>query len=471
MHQKLPRLFAGVLLCSFFYGCQKPRTNPSAADQNQALINAARHFIEQQTAQAVAPTGNPRIDDLKSPYWEVAQVVNTSKGSAVLVPIYYQQDLVVTTTFSGRQILPLNQITRLLVYKTESGYQVQVLTSFPDTSSQNVMGSFSGIVFLEGWHGQPVARYSISGNQVLVETVDTGINKGLHSSIQTDNAITNEGIEAQCGTIDGYNYSPALPGETNPWSESVGCDYSSTSSPGNPSLLSNGEYASLVRLSIGKMSGLTTVELSPPANVIGNIADYLQCFSNYGGDDHTYQVTVCVDQPIPGSRTPWATVPDGIAGSSSAANPVDAGHTWLVLTETFGSYSIVRNVGFYPQSNVYPWSASAQGALGDDDGHSYNVSLTVTVDNGQFYNILSYVSQGSSPGFLYNLNTNNCSTFAINALAAGNVTLPSTKSTWPDGGFGNDPGDLGQDIENMPLSDGMTRGNSYTALPNKYNCN
>jgi hypothetical protein len=180
---------------------------------------------------------------------------------------------------------------------------------------------------------------------------------------------------------------------------------------------------------------------------------------------------VCVDQPEPGSRDAWALTSSGVAGSSAGANPVDAGHVFLVLTENFGGYSIVRNVGFYPQTNVFPWSSSAQGQLNNDDGHAYNISLTINVDNAQFFNILNYISQGNNPGYMYDLNTNNCTSFVIHALEAGNVNLPATVGSWSDGGFGYDPGDLGEDIRTMPLLSNMTRNTTYNDHPNKYTCN
>jgi hypothetical protein len=120
---------------------------------------------------------------------------------------------------------------------------------------------------------------------------------------------------------------------------------------------------------------------------------------------------------------------------------------------------------------VYPWSASAQGQLSNDAGHDYNISLTITVDNGQFFNMLDYASQGNDPGYLYNLSTNNCTSFSLHALEAGGVTLQTQVGSWPGGGFGYDPGDLGEDIRNMPLSSSMSRSTSYVALPNLYSCN
>ena len=56
---------------------------------------------------------------------------------------------------------------------------------------------------------------------------------------------------------------------------------------------------------------------------------------------------------------------------------------------------------------------TAQGQLNDDEGHDYNVSLTISVDNGQFFNILNYIALGNNPGFMYNLNKDNCTTFDL----------------------------------------------------------
>lgn len=151
---------------------------------------------------------------------------------------------------------------------------------------------------------------------------------------------------------------------------------------------------------------------------------------------------------------------------------INTGHTFLILTENDQGNIISRNVGFYPSGIVVPTTTGAfsQGVLGDDESHIYNISLTVTVTSAQFFNILNFISLGNNPGFYYNLNTNNCSTFAINAMGAGEVSLPSTRGSWP-GGSGNDPGDLGQDILGMSLSPNMTRNTVEKLHPNVGSCN
>jgi hypothetical protein len=94
---------------------------------------------------------------------------------------------------------------------------------------------------------------------------------------------------------------------------------------------------------------------------------------------------------------------------------------------------------------VSPISPSSPGVFNDDDNHQYNISGSFTVNNAQFFNVLNYITADNTPSFLYNLNTNNCTTFVLNAVAQAGINLPRTVGTWTDGA-GNDPGDLGEDI-------------------------
>jgi hypothetical protein len=138
-----------------------------------------------------------------------------------------------------------------------------------------------------------------------------------------------------------------------------------------------------------------------------------------------------------------------------ANNPINTGHTFLILSESYGSTTITRNIGFYPSTIIYPPSAlTASGQFNDDDTHTYDISGTLTVNNAQFFQILNFVSSSNTPAFIYNLNSNNCTTFVLNAVAQAGINLPRTFGTWPDG-TGVDPGDLGEDIRTDKIP-GMT---------------
>ncbi|HEX3934153.1 MAG TPA: hypothetical protein VHW43_05705, partial [Puia sp.] len=286
-----------------------------------------------------------------------------------------------------------------------------------------------------------------------------------HTATASANPVTPDFTLTNCQQIDGYNYSADDPDDTYSWSESVGC--TTIYIPDAPNSFG------LLPRDLGGMAR-TVTNLSPVilggTNPITDIFSYFKCFTNSTAIDHTYSVQVCVSQPVPDSRQAWAVTQGGPIGSISAGNPVNVGHTFLVLTENAAGSIIVRNVGFYPQTSVNPAYPSDQGQLDDNELTGYNISLTYTVTNAQFYSILSYLSLGNNPGYLYNLSSNNCTTFALHALAAGDIDLSSQQGSWP-GGSGYDPGDLGEDIRSMTLSPDANRNTVSSPHPNQGNCN
>lgn len=216
---------------------------------------------------------------------------------------------------------------------------------------------------------------------------------------------------------------------------------------------------------ISPAGGVTINGFSGP-NVIGNIGDYNNCFDNVPGADHKYTITICVDQPSAASRSAWGYSQAGSSGSASGGNPVDVGHTFLILKEVAPQKTITRNVGFYPVGNVSPLDPTDAGQLNNNEAHYYDVALTVTVTSSQFTNAINYINNFSA---LYDLNDNNCTSFALGAMAAAGINISTTSGSWPGGG-GKDPGDLGEDIRTMTLSSNMARSSKYTAHPNVGSC-
>ena len=212
-----------------------------------------------------------------------------------------------------------------------------------------------------------------------------------------------------------------------------------------------------------------SLNLISGGNEIGNIQDYFKCFTNVAGSTNKYKVTVCVDQPTPGERSAWGLSSNGVRNSSSGGNPVNVGHTFLILTEVSPTGTTTRNVGFYPQNNVDPYTPIDKGQLNNNEQHQYNIALTIDVNNSQFFNILNFVSQVSNSKQNYDLNNYNCTSFSIRAASAGDINLPSTIGSWT-GGSGNNPGDLGEDILSMPLQSNMTRTTIKHDHPNQGNC-
>jgi len=198
-------------------------------------------------------------------------------------------------------------------------------------------------------------------------------------------------------------------------------------------------------------------------NPIADINDYFKCFDNIPGSDHQYTITICVQQPTPGTRTPWNF------RQNNSGNPFVVGHTFFILQETTPSKTIRRNVGFYPQTMATPFNPTDQAQLNNDESHEYNVSLEIKVDNSSFTQLLNYISQWTGPGWLYDLNGNNCTTFGLNALHSIGIDIPSNFGSWPLG-FGHDPGDLGEDLKSYPLTSAMTLHTSASSHPNLGTC-
>ncbi len=421
---------------------------PQAITEKLDLVAAARTYID-----SISTTGYPlnyRASQPKTIRWDLAQVVPVGKSSGILVPIVFDNALLIKANFAGKQPFHLDYLTQLLFYKDSIGNNTaRVITAFPDSNYfKDPTRPFTGLKFIEGWLGNPVEK--------LLYTIDGKIKRYTPNNKQIDLLAVIE----TCYTISGYNYVPELD-ETEYWTEPGGCstefiDDGSNDSGGGGSGGAGGGPS-------GGGGGVAAAfTLLSGNSVIQNIKNYFQCFTNVGGNDHTYTVTVCVDQPDPGTRDPWAFTSGGSSGSSQANNVVNTGHTFLILTETYGSTTITRNVGFYPSGTIYPSSPSSPGQLNDDQNHYYNVSGTFTLDNGQFFNILNFISSMSTA--TYNLNTNNCTTFAINAMTETGITLPATTGTWP-GGAGDDPGDLGQDMKNTSIP-GMNLNTTPAYSPN-----
>ena len=469
--QTILSIFFLILLLN---ACQKSPGNADAMTAQSQLIQQAKEFFDQQTlSSGQSLTGNPRLDAIKKPAWSSAYCVPVSRGTAVVVPVVYQKKLVVTSNFDASQTIPLSQLAQLVIYPDSAGYKMELVTAFPDSSIQGLhSGLFSGIVFVETWQGKSLAAYKYSGADILRRQPVSGAPNSTVTGTTTDAAKAPASIIETCFEISGYNYSPDDPDGGYSWTESAGCSYQYVRDDGGGSG-GNGGGGGLSGGGYGSIASHTSLSLRNPKivsgpNIIGNVQNYFGCFNNVGGNDHIYTVTLCVDQPVPGTRQAWGYA-DGATGTSATNNPFDVGHTFLIFSETAGGSTITRNVGFYPRTVVDPFAQSDQGQLNDNESSGYNISLTINIDNAQFFNMLNYISQGNNPGYMYNLNSNNCTTFVIDALQAGSVNLSTQIGVWLNGS-GYDPGDLGEDIRTMPLASNMTRNTVDNPHPNVGTC-
>ena len=174
--------------------------------------------------------------------------------------------------------------------------------------------------------------------------------------------------------------------------------------------------------------------------IIPDITEYLKCFDL----TKNATVTLYVDQPKANESDTWSGFP---------TDP-NVGHTFISITQG----GITRVMGLYPDTSVNPFSSnpSTNGQLVDNAGHDFDVSASVNISSSQLTNLYNGILSSHAS---YNLNTFNCTDFGIKMGNLLSMGIPDTNGTWPGGG-GSNPGNLGQDIRNMSLKNGVTRNST-----------
>lgn len=423
-----PFLCCIVMYTFLLSNCKKDTAIPDVLP-DPLIERAQRYFNAHILSESAAKPCRPQ--------WGQASV-NTAH-QAVIVPITYDQPEFIYDPATDHYY-SANTISRLvLIQDSADRFRAVVQMRIPDAVFlRDPSGPFTGLVLQKAWQGSPLKPYRV---------INSHPKKPISNGRRISAADTENIIITTCTTIYGYNYPANDPGAGYAWS-STSCDVmvvpddqdygggGGGAAEGGGGSSGTGGNTSTRPAPTGK-----TVVVTRPENVVASLPDYMHCFTNSPGA--SYQVEVCVDQPNAGTRDPWGlTYPADALGGS---NPFDVGHAFLVLTETDGYNTTVRNIGFYPGSTIMPWSGSVPGVFNNDEMHPYNISAAFNMTAANFFNLLAYVQ--NSTGQNYNLSTNNCTTWVLNALSQGHIYLPSTFGYWP-WGMGNDPGDLGEDIRN-----------------------
>ncbi len=175
---------------------------------------------------------------------------------------------------------------------------------------------------------------------------------------------------------------------------------------------------------------IATIVFVGPKTPIKDILAYLKCFDLSQGA----RITIYVDQPIANSPDAW---------SVDSNKNTDVGHTFIAIQQG----NIRRVFGYYPKTTVDPSSPNDPKAFGDDQGHAFDVSVSIPINSSQLLDVIGYANNAPST---YNLNTYNCTDFAIEVGNLIGLGLPDSYGYWYLGG-GSNPGQLGQNIRKMAL--------------------
>jgi len=321
------RTCPGLLIIVLLFACRKGRENNSTSPLPPDILSARNFFVDTVLSSSQPPTAaNYRARLTKTVRWDLARTSSLSGQTTVIAPVQFAGDTYISSDLAQGTTFELGSLTRLLISRdSNNAFHYGLLTYIPDSNAIVTQSYTSGIQLYEDWQGNSTSAPRHFARRALSLAASGDKRVDIIQDIQV------------CNTIDGYNYAPDDPaGGATTWSETSCNTYNLPAMTTGPTI-GPGSLPGI----FGPKPIPLTIQITPPVNPIGNVADYFKCFSNYGGSDHTYTVTVCVDQPEPDSRTPWTFTSSGASGTTAVGNPFNTGHTFLILTEKFSDRSIV----------------------------------------------------------------------------------------------------------------------------------
>lgn len=345
----------------------------------------------------------------------IVSVVDLTTATKV---IYFESDV---TTYSLRLFDPFT-LKNLLITVKDDNYYTKTLEFIPTKKEPFDLTNFTGKLVSADLNGQ--LNYQIS----FVDG-ESSTSQEISNSGRVESTV----CEAY-GTyvISSYYVSVNVHGWT--------CyDSGESGDPGAPSgyeyVTIGSEDRDIYHMGGGSSSsswptGFTLFDV-PFSAEIPDIQEYLECFNI----SSSATLTLYVDQPKPGTRKTWAGNP--LFGTDN----VDVGHTFIGIEQG----GIKRYFGFYPDGGVDPKASSPSnsGAAMFDSSHTWDVSVSTTISGSQLSDVIDYVVDNASS--TYNLETYNCTDFAISTYNKSGAALPDSYGSWPGGG-GSNPGDLGEDL-------------------------
>ncbi|WP_406025728.1 hypothetical protein [Winogradskyella sp.] len=175
---------------------------------------------------------------------------------------------------------------------------------------------------------------------------------------------------------------------------------------------------------------IDSIVVEGPDNPIVDILDFLECFDTT--EDASF--TIYALEPNPGS------------GESNAGSAV--GHAFISIVQGTN----MSTYGFYPVSDwINPCiNSSGTSVLGNDGGQVFTASHTVNISSSQLQQILDL---SSSVNNVYDLDTYNCTDFAIDAANLAGLGFSACNGSWTCGA-GSNPGALGMEIRNKNATNG-----------------
>jgi hypothetical protein len=411
-----------------------------------------------QTAAETNSSTNPQ-SLAKTALWEKAYVIQLSSGPVAVVPLKFDSRAFFNTNLNPGRMYDRDNTSFLVVAKDiKNNYKAEVIRISPDSTNGKKAG-FSGIINSEDWEGQKLNEYRFTKRGIQKMQMDRLRQPVSGDSVKSNASEVNISQAIQeCYTQVTYTYSVDDPDNGIYSYEDLGCNTYFIDLPAGSTETGSVSGADLGRIGASAGSAATgslgnNIVTDRGNNIIKDINQYIKCFNNTAGSG--YSVVLFVDQPLNGSRETYSSVGNGDPGFT-------VGHAFLVFQENQGGVVTRRAMGLYPSTNVTPFNPVSQGNMNDDEGHSFDIALSVSLGGQQFMDILNFCANGNNIN--YDMNSNNCVTWALSSLSTGGINIATKTGRWPFGS-GDDPGDLGEDIRAMQLSSNMTRTTSGGYAP------
>ena len=164
------------------------------------------------------------------------------------------------------------------------------------------------------------------------------------------------------------------------------------------------------------------IKYKDPSGLEPALDEYIN--NNYAGQK---SITIVISRPVANSRDA-ATIENG---------KLNNGHSFIRLDDGNGN---VQYIGFGPVSSSISdmiLGNNVEGHFIDDSQSDWNVAKIYTITDEQYSAISEYISKVKSENKAYNIETNNCTTFAVNVskiagAASGNfMTIREHKWSLP----------------------------------------
>ncbi|WP_293783765.1 hypothetical protein [uncultured Pedobacter sp.] len=144
-----------IFITSILHSCKKERKFSPLEVRKELILEAKTYFEEEVLSNNFKLPNDPNVRHsiMKRAEWEKAIIKKISIGDAVIVPIYFDED-VFSGPVNSHQKSSLNKNSYLMIYKDHiEKMHVEWVTLLPNKIRGAQNTKFSGIVVVESWNG------------------------------------------------------------------------------------------------------------------------------------------------------------------------------------------------------------------------------------------------------------------------------------------------------------------------------